>query len=218
MSEIRDNLAQRLAVYLVADPEQTQRALLNDISAALCGGATAVQLRAKRLSDRETVQLALAVRDVTSNAGALFLLNDRLDLALASGADGVHLGVDDLPLSIARHIAPSSFILGYSPETDEQTASARDNGANYLGVGPIFSTSSKSDAGEPIGLETLRRRVALAGVPVIGIGGISSRNASLVIEAGAVGVAVVSAILRADNPKTATERLAEAVRSELTED
>jgi thiamine-phosphate pyrophosphorylase len=218
MSDTGDRLAQRLAVYLVADPEQTRRALLEDVSAALCGGATTVQLRTKHLSDRETVQVALAIRALTSDAGVLFLVNDRLDIALASGADGVHLGVDDLPLSLARHIAPAGFILGYSPETDEQAASAREDGADYLGVGPIFSTSSKSDAGDPIGLETLSRRVALAGVPVIGIGGISSCNASLVIEAGAVGVAVVSAILSGDDPKTATERLVEAVNSELAQD
>jgi thiamine-phosphate diphosphorylase len=217
MSEARENLIQRLAVYLVADPEQTKRALLDDVSAALSGGATAVQLRAKHLSDRETVQLALSVRTLTSEAGALFLINDRLDIALASGADGVHLGIDDLPLAMARNIAPSGFILGYSPETDEQAANGRDHGADYLGVGPIFSTSSKSNAGDPIGLETLSFRVALAGIPVIGIGGISFSNAPLVIEAGAVGIAVVSAILGAVDPQDATRRLAEAVRSELAQ-
>ncbi len=209
------SLQRRLAVYLVADPEQTTRNLLGDVEAALAGGVTAVQLRAKHLTDRESLQLATALKERCDRAGAHFLVNDRLDLALASGAGGVHLGVDDLPLRDARMLAGAGFVIGYSPETDEQAAQARREGADYLGVGPVFGTASKGDAGEAIGLETIRRRAMLAGIPVIGIGGITAATAGDVVRAGAVGVAVVGAILRARDPKCAARDLSAAVASAL---
>jgi thiamine-phosphate pyrophosphorylase len=205
------NLVAHLAVYLVADPEQTNRNLLEDVSAALAGGVTAVQLRAKALSDRETLSLARAIATRCADRRALFLMNDRVDLALAAGAHGVHLGVDDLPIEDARRLLGAGAVIGFSPETDAQAADAGSRGADYLGVGPVFGTTSKSDAGVAIGTETIRRREQLAGIPTIGIGGITSTNAPLVIEAGAVGVAVVGAILRADNPCAATQRLANAI-------
>jgi thiamine-phosphate diphosphorylase len=205
-------LGERLSVYLVADPDQTERPLIEAVEAALAGGVTAVQLRAKRLTDRELVVLAGALGERCRALGALFVVNDRLDVALAAGAGGVHLGVDDLPLERARAIAGPELVIGYSPEHDEQAATARARGADYLGVGPVFGTTSKADAGAAIGLETLRRRVALAGIPVIGIGGIGATNAASVVATGAVGVAIVSAILRAADPRAAASDLDLAVR------
>ena len=181
------------------------------VERALAGGVTAVQLRCKALSDRETLGFARAIRAITWNASALFLVNDRLDIALATEADGVHLGVDDLPLADARHIGGPGMIFGYSPETDNQVESAKLLGANYLGVGPVFGTSTKTDAGAAIGLETLARRVTLAKMPVIGIGGITAQNAGSVIRAGAAGVAVVSAISLQNDPKSAARNLRSAV-------
>lgn len=208
-------LAERLAVYLVADPEQTTRPLLDDVAAALAGGMSCVQLRAKSLSDREALSLARQIRVLCTDVLALFFVNDRIDLALASGADGVHLGVDDLPLEDARQLGGSGLIIGYSPETDEQTALAASRGANYLGVGPVFGTTSKGDAGVAIGVETIHRRVGLAGIPVIGIGGITAENAALVIDAGAAGVAAVGAVLRSGDPRIAASRLMHSVRTAL---
>ena len=208
-------LSDRLAVYLVADPEQTARDIVGDVEHALAGGATTVQLRAKRLSDRATLDLSRVLADRCRSHGALFLVNDRVDIALAADADGVHLGVDDLPLEAARRIGGPDFVIGYSPETDEQARNARERGANYLGVGPIFATASKSDAGEPIGLDVLSRRLDLAGLPTIGIGGITAANAGQVVGAGAVGVAVVGAVLRAAEPGQATRELASTVRAAL---
>jgi thiamine-phosphate pyrophosphorylase len=205
------DLVAHLAVYLVADPEQTNRHLLDDVTAALAGGVTAVQLRVKSLTDRETLALAREIAVRCADRRALFLMNDRVDLALAAGAIGVHLGVDDLPIEDARRLLGPGAVIGYSPETDAQAAEACSRGANYLGVGPVFSTASKSDAGDAIGTETIRRRARLAGIPIIGIGGISSTNAPIVIEAGAVGVAVVGEILRSDDPRAATQRLVSAV-------
>ncbi|HKG24942.1 MAG TPA: thiamine phosphate synthase [Thermomicrobiales bacterium] len=217
LSEAKDlspiELRSRLAVYLVADPDQTHRNLIEDVERALAGGTTSVQLRAKRLTDREALNLARALAARCDAAGALFIVNDRIDLALAAGADGVHLGVDDLPLRDARRLGGDGFIIGYSPETDEQTAQARLDGADYLGVGPVFGTASKHDAGAAIGLETIRRRAGLAGIPIIGIGGITPDNAADVIAAGAVGVAVVGAILRAEDPYVAARALSAAVAS-----
>lgn len=198
-----DRLASGLRLYLVADLDQSSAPLDDVVAAALDGGVTAVQLRAKSLADREHLMLAREIRRLCDRAGALFFVNDRLDIALAAGADGVHLGVDDLPLEDARRVARTGLLIGYSPETDEQSMTARDRGADYLGVGPVFGTVSKADAGIPIGRETIRRRIGLAGIPVIGIGGITSDNAASVLETGAAGVAVVGAIMRAPDPRTA---------------
>ncbi len=208
-------LARRLALYLVADPEQTNRSLLDDIADALAGGVTAVQLRAKTLGDREALWLARKVRELCTEASVLFIVNDRIDIALASGADGVHLGVDDLPLESARQIGGEGFVIGFSPETDSQTSEAAERGADYLGVGPVYGTKSKDDAGAAIGLDVLRKRAHLAGIPLIGIGGITTENATAVIEAEAVGVAVVGSILRSDDPRVAASRLATVVRNAL---
>ncbi len=209
------SLPSRLAVYLVADPEQARADLPLVVHRALEGGCTAVQLRAKHLSDRALFALAVRVREACAAHKALFVVNDRLDIALASNAGGVHLGVDDLPVADARRVAQqagrSDLIIGYSPETDEQAVTAAGAGADYLGVGPVFGTASKPDAGDAIGLSTLSRRAAATTVPVIGIGGIEPENAGAVIEAGAVGVAVVSAILRTNDPAAAAQALSYAV-------
>ncbi len=208
-------LARRLAVYLIADPDQARGDLIAAVEDALSGGVTSVQLRAKRLTDRETLALARAVRRRCVPRGALVIVNDRLDLALAAGADGVHLGVDDLPLSDARRLAGSDFVIGYSPETDDQTMRAANEGASYLGIGPVYDTASKNDAGAAIGLETVARRASLARLPVVGIGGITAATAGNVVEAGAVGIAVVGAILHAEDPGAEAERLGRAVRTAL---
>lgn len=209
-------LAGRLALYLVADPDQTNGSILDDVADALAGGVTAVQLRAKTLSDREALWLARKMRELCTEASALFIVNDRIDLALASAADGVHLGVDDLPLEAARQIGGEEFIIGFSPETDLQTTESSDRGADYLGVGPVYGTVSKDDAGAAIGLDVIRSRAHLAGIPLIGIGGINAGNATAVIESDAIGVAVVSSILRADDPRLAASKLAAVVRNALS--
>jgi len=204
-------LSSQLRLYLVADPEHTRGELVAMIEAALAGGVTAVQLRCKGHTDREVLDLARKLRATTHDHGALFLVNDRVDIALASSADGVHLGVDDLPIEDARELGGPAFVIGYSPETDEQAQSARLRGADYLGVGPVFGTSTKADAGAAIGLATISRRANLADIPVVGIGGITASNARSVVEVGAVGVAVVSAISMQDDPQGAAAALRRAL-------
>jgi thiamine-phosphate pyrophosphorylase len=201
------DIAPLLRLYLVADPEQCAGEFLPSVRAALAGGVTAVQVRAKQLSDREILALGRAVQDACRQHDAAFLVNDRVDLALVLGADGVHLGVDDLPLADARRLLGPAAMVGYSPETDAQAADAIALGADHLGVGPVYGTASKHDAGAAIGLETITRRAALAGGPIIGIGGVAIGTAAPVIAAGAVGVAVIGAILRAADPAAAARTL-----------
>jgi thiamine-phosphate pyrophosphorylase len=193
-------LSEKLSLYLVADPSQTTGDFLPAVEAALANGVTAVQLRAKHITDSGMLALARELSQHCRAHNALFLVNDRVDIALASGADGVHLGVDDLPVDDARRLLGPTAVIGFSPETDQQAQDARSHGADYLGVGPVVSTPSKDDAGQPIGLDGLRRRVDLAGIPVIGIGGITPATYADVLATGAVGAAVISAILRAPNP------------------
>ena len=199
--------ASYLSLYLVADPEHCDRNLVETVADAISGGVTCVQLRAKSLTDREVLALALSLRDVCRRGRIPFIVNDRLDIALAARADGVHLGVDDLPTATARSFAPDGFIIGFSPETDDQIRASAESGVDYLGVGPVYATRTKGDAGNALGLEELRRRCELSPVPVVGIGGITAFGASDVIRAGAKGIAVVSAILRSDQPALAAREL-----------
>ncbi len=213
MSE-RD-LRDQLELYLVVGSQDVRGDLLETVEAALLGGVTAVQLREKSGTDQEILQTAERIRDLCKDHHAAFFVNDRVDLALAAGADGVHLGVDDLPIPAARRITGPDFWIGFSPDTDTGARSAKLEGANYLGVGPVFGTASKTDAGPAIGLSLLRRRITVSDLPVIGIGGIDASNAARVIQAGAAGVAVMSAILRADDPRAAAEGLRGAIDGAL---
>lgn len=196
-----------LRLYLVADPDHCEGDVAKVVERALSGGVTCVQLRAKSLTDRKHLALARRLRASCAAAGVPFLVNDRLDIALLSGADGVHLGVDDLPWSDVREVSPAGFLIGFSPETDEQIRSLDMNAVDYLGVGPVFGTRTKGDAGPALGLDRFAARCALSPVPVVGIGGITIENASRVRDAGAAGVAVVSAVLAAPDPARAATDL-----------
>ena len=161
--------------------------------AAERGGVTALQVRLKRASARE---LAEAVRGLGADLCVPLVVNDRLDVALAVGAAGVHLGPDDLPVALARQVAPAGFIIGASVGLPEEAAAGR--GADYWGVGPWRATGTKSEAGEPLGPEGFRRIVSLAGnIPCVAIGGIQPEDVGAVRAAGGAGVAVVSGILSA---------------------
>ena len=134
------------------------------------------------------------IRAITKETGALFIVNDRLDVALACGADGVHLGQDDLRINVARQLAPRPFVIGASVRNVDEAVTAEEAGADYVAVSPVFSTASKDNAGTGVGLAALRKIRAAVTIPVIAIGGISRENVSEVIRAGADGVAVISAV------------------------
>lgn len=186
----------RLDLYVVTDAELScGRGHLESARLALAGGADVIQLRDKRLPGRELYLLAKEIRTLTAGSGALLIVNDRVDVALAAGADGVHLGQDDLPVAAARRIVPPEFIIGVSVGSVEEALQAEKDGADYVALSPVFDTGSKGDAGPGLGLETLRDIRSAVTVPVVAIGGICRNNVSAVIEAGADGVAVISAVI-----------------------
>ena len=201
-------LAARLRLTVITDSNVGEgRSLVDVVQAVLRGGATAIQLRAKTHSAREMMELASVLTPVIRAADALFIVNDRVDVALAAGADGAHLGDDDLPLIAARRLVPSTFVLGRSVETAEQAKLAEAQAANYLGVGPVYPTRSKADAGNPVRPDRVAELVASVRIPVVGIGGIDIDNARAVAEAGAEGVAVIRAAMQADDPEAAAKAL-----------
>jgi thiamine-phosphate pyrophosphorylase len=205
-----------LRLYLIFDPGICRSLSVDEtVSAVIANGITALQLRWKSGTDREIVELARQLGPRLREAGVPFLINDRIDLALAAGADGVHLGVDDLPLPDARQLGGSEMIIGYSPETDDQILAAADY-ASYLGVGPLFETRTKLDAGEPLGTGEFARRRSLTSLPVVAIGGITPLNATEATAIGADGVAVASAILGVSDPGAATRDFRTALSAVAT--
>lgn len=201
----------RLALIVVTDERTGGRDIVDVVRAALRGGAPSIQLRSKTGTARELVDLARRLLPETRAAGALLWVNDRVDVALAAGADGAHVGDDDLPVAAARRICPPGFLLGRSAETVEIALQAQQDGADYVGVGPVYPTATKADAGPAVGLERIARVHSAVTVPIVGIGGISADGAAPVIRAGAHGVAVVSAIMLAPDPEQATRDLLTAV-------
>ena len=204
-----------LSIYLVIGSDLCAgRPVADVVAAALAGGVTAVQLREKTGTDRERYSLACALQELIArhNTGrpaqtpVLFLLNDRLDLALAAGAGGCHLGQDDLPIPAARRLAPH-LVLGTSVETEAEARRAWEEGCDYIGTGPVYATSTKGDAGMPYGPAIVQRLKAVVPIPVVGIGGVQPANAAAVWAAGADGLAVASAIASAPDPAAAARAL-----------
>ena len=200
--------------YLVtAESRSAGRPTPEIVAAALDGGVDVVQLRDKAASDRERYETGLRLRELTAEAGVPLLVNDRIDLAAAVDADGVHLGQTDLPVEVARERLGEDAVVGVSASTVEQAEAAEAAGVDYLGVGAVYGTDSKDVSGDRNGIGT-ERIAAVADaveVPVIGIGGIDAENAGPVVEAGATGVAALSAITAAEDPQTAAAALREAV-------
>ena len=183
------------------------------VGAALDGGVDVVQLRDKATSARERYETGLRLRELTADAGVPLLVNDRIDLAAAIDADGVHLGQSDLPVAVAREQLGEDAVVGVSASTVEQARAAEAAGADYLGVGAVYGTDSKDVSGDRDGIGTERIAAVADAVelPVIGIGGIDASNAAPVVEAGATGVAVLSAITAAEDPEAAAAALRETV-------
>jgi thiamine-phosphate pyrophosphorylase len=183
-------------LYVITDEEIGQGLSHAELARrAVAGGADVIQLRDKRFSGRALLNAAVAVRKVTRDAGALFIVNDRLDVALAAGADGVHLGASDLPIGEARRLAPPGFIIGASVGSAAAAVRAAAEGADYVALSPTFSTGSKDDAGPGHGLAVLSAVRAAVSLPLVAIGGINAANVADVIAAGADGVAVISAVV-----------------------
>ncbi len=179
---------------------------------AIAGGATVIQLREKDRCTRDILRIAAEIKKLTHRSGTLFIINDRIDIALAIDADGVHLGQEDMPLLYARRILGKGKIIGVSVGGIEEAVRAEREGADYLGVGSIFLTPSKSDAGQPVGLGTLSEIRSSVKTPIVAIGGITLNNIEDVLKAGADGVAVISAVACATDVKRATSELLRKIR------
>lgn len=179
---------------------------------ALRGGADVIQLRDKSRSCAELKSIGLQIAAIIRKAGAIFIVNDRLDVAIACGADGVHLGQDDMQLSTARQIAPPGFIIGVSVGTVEEAQDAEREGADYLALSPVFATASKEDAGCGHGLERLREIRSAVSLPLVAIGGINRHNVRDVIAAGADGIAVISAVVASKDITVAAQELKDLVQ------
>ena len=204
-------------VYVITDSHQARGRSHREIAeAAIRGGATAVQLRMKDEPARVMLEAAREIAPLCRAAGVAFIVNDRVDVALISGADGVHVGQDDLPARDVRALMGPRALIGVSAATVEEGEAAERMGADYLGVGAVYPTGTKPDAGAPVGLARLgeiRRAVRL---PLVGIGGITVDNAAAVIRAGAGGVAVITAVTMAKDMAAATRRLRKEVDAALS--
>jgi thiamine-phosphate pyrophosphorylase len=200
------------SLYLVTDRDLARgRSTFEIVRAAVDGGATVVQLREKDCSTREFIEQALAIKDFLEDRGVPLIINDRVDVAQAVEADGVHLGQTDMPLGTAKKILGDTMIIGISAESLQDAVEAEKGGADYLGVSPIYATPTKTDTAPPLGLEGLREIRKAVRLPLVGIGGLNRDNAAEVIRNGADGVAVVSAIVAADDPRTAAVTLSHII-------
>jgi len=202
------------SVYLVTDrPLCLGRDLLDIVGQAVQAGAGIVQLREKHASTREFVELARATLEITRKAAVPLLINDRLDVALAADADGVHIGQSDMAYRDVRDILGPDRIIGLSIDTWEQLQEASSLDLDYLGIGPVFPTTTKTDTSEEWGIEGIKKARKRSPHPFVGIGGVTRENAEAVIAAGAHGIAVVSAICSAPSPREAVIDLRRAVDS-----
>lgn len=201
------------SLYLVTDRGLAQgRPVSEVVRRAVQGGVTVVQLREKEASGRRFLEEAWRLKELLAEYQVPLIINDRLDIALAVDAEGVHLGQDDLPLEVGRELLGPAKIIGISVSTEAEAEAAARGGANYLGVSPVFATPTKTDTPPPVGLEGVARLRAAVDIPLVGIGGIHSANAGAVIQAGCDGVAVVSAIMAAPDPQQAARQLWEEVQ------
>jgi len=197
-----------LSLYLVTDRRLSLgRTTCEVVAEAIAGGVTAVQLREKHCSTREFIDEARLVKKLLQGTAIPLIINDRLDVALAVEAEGVHLGQQDMSITDARRLAGSRLIIGISAESLADALRAEAEGADYIGISPVFATATKTDTAKPLGLAGIRRIRAAVRLPLVGIGGISVDNAIEVLRAGADGVAVVSAVVSAPCPRSAAAAL-----------
>jgi thiamine-phosphate pyrophosphorylase len=203
-------------LYLVADVDFAEgRDLVAMTWEAVRAGVNLVQLRAKNLEMLPFIELSFRMVEMLKPREVPLIINDRVDIALACGADGVHLGQSDIPPSEARAALGPDALIGISANTVEQAAAAESCGADYIGASPVFWTDSKPDLDPELGLAGLRAMRKAVSIPIVAIGGINAENAAAVIEAGADGVAVISAILGARDPAAAAIGLRRALQDDV---
>jgi len=195
-------------LYIITDQRISHdKSHLKVAEAALAGGATVIQFRDKEMKDSEAVVTCREIYKLTKKKGVSFIVNDRVEVAKAMDADGVHLGQEDMSFSSARKILGKEKIIGISVETVEQALKAVEGGADYLGVGPIYATATKPDAGKVLGIARLKEIREAVNIPIVAIGGINENNLEEVLKAGVDGVAVISAVVSAPDITEACRKL-----------
>ena len=201
------------SLYLVTDrTDKTEKEFLNIIEESIKGGVTLIQLREKTASTQEFYNIANKVKEITKKYNVPLIINDRIDIALAIDADGVHVGQDDMPTQIARKLIGPNKILGVSAHTLEEAKKAKEDSADYLGVGAIFTTSTKNDAND-VSIDTLKNITEFINIPTVAIGGINLDNAHKLKNTKIAGFSVVNAIMNANNPKIASQKLKEIYKN-----
>ncbi|MDO8142701.1 MAG: thiamine phosphate synthase [Candidatus Brocadiales bacterium] len=196
-----------LFLTLITDRNLCKHSFLYTIKLALKGGVKTVQLREKGLTTHELYSLACELRKITSDFKANLVINDRVDIALAVEADGVHLGWQSLPLDIARKLVGFEKLIGVSTHNRQEALQARNNGADYITFGPIFDTPSKAGLLKPTGVEEIKKLKNEIDLPIVALGGINEKNVEVVLDGGAEGIAVISSIMQSENPEEATRCL-----------
>ena len=211
--KVRINFRKKIdfSLYAITESSLPEKELLFKVDQAVKGGITVLQLREKTLSSREFLTRALKLRKIIPPQVS-FIINDRIDIALACGAEGVHLGQDDIPLSFARKLMSEGKIIGVSTHNLKQAVKAKTEGADYIGIGPVFCTPTKPDILNPIGFEIISRIKKEVKIPLVAIGGISKENAKKVLETGADGIAVISAIFVGKDVLAAAKNLGKIVK------
>lgn len=194
-------------LYLVTDDQQPMDTLKTVVARAVQGGVTMVQVREKHGDVRAFIERAHAIKTVLQGTGVPLIINDRVDVALAVAADGVHLGQSDMPTVLARQLLGPDKLLGLSVETEQQLVAAQSLPVDYLGISAIFATPTKTDLKKEWGLDGLARAVAQSSLPLVAIGGINATNLAEIMATGVDGVALVSAICQASCPQTAAQHL-----------
>jgi thiamine-phosphate pyrophosphorylase len=202
----------RFDLVVITDTSLASRTHAAIARAALEGGADAVQIRDKSVTAQNLGLAVAECQPLARKYGAALIVNDRVDVALVCGADGVHVGQEDLPAAAARRLLPRPAVLGVSVSNLEEALQAARDGADYLGVGPVFATATKADAGAPLGLEALAALVRAAPLPVVAIGGIDHENVAAVVRTGVAGIAVVSAVVGAADMAVAARALKTRIR------
>ena len=202
----RNKLAEKLRLYMICGEGDAPESVIEKTRAALAGGVTAVQLRVQTWTGRETYETALKLKELCAERGALFFVNDRLDVALAAKADGVHLGQKDLPVDAARATAGPDFIIGGTARTPELAREAQRLGADYVGCGAAFGTATKGDA-VVIGPAGIKKTLSAIDIPSVAIGGIELANVRELAGCGASGISLSGAIVRAGDPEKAARAL-----------
>ncbi|WP_295599905.1 thiamine phosphate synthase [uncultured Methanobrevibacter sp.] len=195
-----------LSLYLVTDKSDDVEKFLKTIEEAIQGGVSVVQIREKTADTLDFYNLALKVKEITTRYNVPLIINDRVDVALAIDADGVHVGQSDMPCDVTRKLVGDDKIVGVSAATIEEAQKAERDGADYIGTGAVFPTSTKDDA-PSITKKELKEVVDSIDIPVVAIGGITLDNASELTNTGIAGLSVVSAIMSSDNPKESSKKL-----------